>query len=282
MVSLQGKNIIVTGGSHGIGLAIATKLSELGAGIVICSRNKEMIEEVCVKNATAPQGFYGITADVSSAADCKRLVAFVVEKLGGVDVLINNAGTFGEVGPFDTIDIDNWSKTIATNFLGAVTCSRFVIPEMKKQGGGKIINFAGGGVGGKKPLANFSAYYSSKVAVVGFTETLAQEMEGYNIQVNCISPGAINTGITDYLIAQGPVKVGNEMYEQILKQKEGTNNNLELTIDLVKFLCSGESDHLTGRMLSAKWDSIDTLRSTPKGGDLFKLRRIDNDLFYGK
>jgi NAD(P)-dependent dehydrogenase (short-subunit alcohol dehydrogenase family) len=118
--------------------------------------------------------------------------------------------------------------------------------------------------------------------VVGFTETLAQEMEGYNIQVNCISPGAINTGITDYLIAQGPVKVGNEMYEQILKQKEGTNNNLELTIDLVKFLCSGESDHLTGRMLSAKWDSIDTLRSTPKGGDLFKLRRIDNDLFYGK
>src|SRR4030042_1916997 len=115
--------------------------------------------------------------------------------------------------------IEELKKTIEINLMGTVYCTRLALEQMKNQKHGKIINLAGAGVGGKKPLSRFSAYYTSKAAVAAFTEVVASEVANYNIQVNCISPGAINTYFTDYLIAQGPEKAG-PMYEQALKQKE--------------------------------------------------------------
>jgi NAD(P)-dependent dehydrogenase (short-subunit alcohol dehydrogenase family) len=178
--------------------------------------------------------------------------------------------------------VGDWEKTIATNLFGTIQCTREVLPHMKKAGKGKIINFAGAGIGSKKPLPNLSSYYTSKMAIAGFTETVASELMDDNIQINCIAPGAINTNITDYLLAQGKDKIGEAMYERTRKQKEEGGDSEEKIFEFISFLVSDASNHITGRLLSSKWDQIDALKKLEKEGDLYKLRRIDNDLFYGK
>ncbi len=279
MSNFSGKCVIVTGGSRGIGKAIAKEFFGLGAEVLICARDRKELEAAC--NEIDPKGkkFFGIKADVSKIADCEKVINFAVKKFGTIDILVNNAGTYGEIEEFEKTNLKNWTKTIAVNLFGTVYCTRAALPIMKKAGAGKIINFAGGGIGGKKPLPNFSAYYTSKMAIAGFTETVAAETAKWNIQINCISPGPVNTAITDYLVAQGPEKAGEEMYKQSLQQKKTGGSSAQLATDLIDFLCSADANHITGRLLSAKWDSIDTLKKMGKEGDMFKLRRIDNDLF---
>lgn len=282
MKDFSGKYVLVTGGSKGIGKVIAKDFFLHGATVLICARKQDEVDTTCKEIDPTGKRFFGVVANVSKVSDCRRLVNFALKKFGTVDVLINNAGIYGEIGDFSSVDVKKWTEAIEINLFGTVYCSRFVLPIMKKRGAGKIINFAGGGIGGKKPLPNFSAYYTSKIAVSGFTEEIAGETQKNNIQINCISPGAVNTGFTDYLIIQGPEKAGEDMYRQSIEQKKGSNNNLEYTTNLIRFLCSKEADHITGRLLSAKWDKIDILKKLEKNGDTFKLRRIDNELFYGK
>ena len=281
MNDFSGKYVIVTGGSKGIGKAIATNFFERGATVLICARKKEDVDAISREIDPTGKRFFGITADVSKISDCRWLINFALKKFGTIDILINNAGIYGEIGEFTRADLKKWTKTIETNVFGTVYCTRFVLPIMKKQKKGKIVNLAGGGIGGKKALPNFSAYYTSKIAVSGFTEPLATEIGVLGIQVNCISPGSVNTGITDYLIAQGQKKAGLQMYNDALKQKKEGESSTEQITSLVAFLCSPEADHISGRLLSAKWDRTDILKKLKKN-DLFKLRRIDNDFFYEK
>ncbi len=282
MRNFIGKNIIVTGGSNGIGKAIAKDFFDMGGTVLICSRKQTDVDSTCNEIDPTGKRFFGIVADVSKIVDCKNLIDFAIKKFGTVDILINNAGTYGEIGELSTVDLENWRKTIEINLFGTVQCTNLVLPIMEKAKKGKIINFAGGGIGGKNPLPNFSAYYTSKIAIAGFTETVASELKTKGVQINSISPGGVNTGITDYLIAQGREKAGKEIYNQALEQKnKGKSSTKEIT-DLVAFLCSPDADHISGRLISVKWDKIDALKSADLEGDLYKLRRIDNDLFYGK
>lgn len=282
MGDFTGKHIIVTGGSGGIGKAIAKDFFDRGATVLICARKKSSLNETCKEIDPIGKRFFGIVADVSKIKDCKKLVNFAIKKFKKIDVLINNAGTYGEIGELSIVNLENWRKTIETNLFGTVQCTRLVLPIMKKRKTGKIINFAGGGIGGKNPLPNFSAYYTSKIAIAGFTETVASELRNLGVNVNCISPGGVNTGITDYLISQGPKKAGEEIYKQALEQKKKGKSSMEDITNLVAFLSSSSSNHINGRLLSAKWDKIPVLKNLEKEGDLFKLRRIDKDLFYGK
>lgn len=276
--SLKGSVAIVTGGARGIGKEIAKNLFEQGVEVVICARNQREIDATCAEVDPSGKRFLGIQADVSNVQDCEKLIRFALDSFGRIDILINNAGIHGEVGEFENNDMERWKDAIAVNLFGTVHCTRLVIPVMKKQGAGKIINVAGGGVGGRNPLPNFSAYYTSKVAIVGFTETIAAEVAQWGIQVNCISPGASYTGITASVIARGPEKAGKEMYEQALEQKKTGGVSPKLAAELVNFLCSPEADHITGRLLSARWDKAETLRHAIDG-NMFKLRRIDDVLF---
>lgn len=282
MQDFTGKKIIVTGGSKGIGQAIAKSFFDKGASVLVCSRNGEDAAVMARSVDPAGQRFIGIQGDVSVIDDCEKIINFAAEKFGGIDILVNNAGIYGEIGSLETCDIHRWADAINVNLLGTVYCTKLVLPIMKKAGKGKIINFAGAGVGGKKPLPNFSPYYTSKVAVAGFTETIAAEIIDANIQINCIAPGAINTGITEALIASGPEKAGADAYRKALEQKEKGGDSVEKVQDVIDFLCSSESDNVTGRLVSAKWDSFEKLKGLPKDGDQLKLRRIDDDLFYGK
>jgi fengycin family lipopeptide synthetase B len=285
MTNIAGKKIVLTGGSEGIGRALGESLLKSGAQVVICSRNAKDIKKTCKELDPSGKLCFGMACDVSNEKKCKALVKFALKKMGTIDVLINNAGIIGEVGPIEESNMKKWQSTFEVNVLGVAQMSKYVLPIMKKKKFGKIINFAGGGVGGKKPMPRFGAYFSSKMAVVGLTETLASEVSLNGIKVNCVAPGAINTAITEETLARGISKIGEAAYNQIIEQKKKGGDALGSVIELVRFLCSDDSDHISGCLLSAKWDTIEKLKSDV-GENIYKLRRIDNELFqeksYGK
>lgn len=281
--SLKNKCVVITGGVRGIGFAIAKELADYGAKVVICSRTKSQLNKT-LEILNEKHGIcFGKICDVSKLSDCKKLINFALSKLGKVDVLVNNAGIYGPIGPFQNLDLKEFKKTIGINLLGMVNCSYLVIPLMEKAGGGKIINLCGAGVGGSKTMPRFAAYYTSKIAIAGFSEVLADELSRKNIQVNSISPGAVNTYLNDYLIKKGPNKSGNEYYKWALKQKRKGGTPPELAAMLVAYLSSEESNHITGRLLSAIWNPPNKLKRIRKFDDsLYKLRKIDQELFYEK
>lgn len=280
---LKGKTAIVTGGSRGIGFAIAKELSDQGVNVVICSRNQKELTRAVEKLSVKGNKVFGQTADVSQFNDCQKLIKFAISKTGRIDILINNAGVYGPIGLLETNDPKAWIDVLSINVLGAVYCSKLVIPHMKKQGGGKIINLAGAGVGGSKPLPRFSGYYTSKAAIAGLTENLASELQKENIQVNAIAPGGVASDLNLNLLKLNKSVVGEEMYQtaRLLKEQGGTPP--ELAAKLVAFLVSKRADHITGRLLSAKWDPIEELeKANALTQNLYRLRRIDNRAFFEK
>lgn len=280
---LKGKKAIIIGGTRGIGFAITEELIRQGADAIICSRTTSQLKSATDRLKNKGQKVYGITVNAAQYSQCKKLVNFALRKFGKIDILINNAGIYGPIGKLEENNFRHWHETIKINLLGMVYCSQLVIPIMKKQKSGKIINLCGGGVGSVKPPARFSAYFTSKMAVAGFTEVVASELDSFNIQVNCISPGGVNTFLTDYLIKQGPGKAGKEMYDTAVKQKLSGGIPPILTAQLVSFLCSEKSNHITGRLLSVKWNPVTSLeKNTDLSDNLYKLRRIDDYLFHEK
>mgnify|MGYP001561849035 CR=1 FL=1 len=282
--TLKGKTAIVTGGSRGIGFAITKELLDQGVtNVFICSRSKEQLE-IAVDRLKRGRGkVYSLIADVSKFKDCQKLINFAYSKTGRIDVLVNNAGIYGPVGLLETNDPEGWLEILKINILGTVHCSKLAIPYMKRKKGGKIINLSGAGVGGPKALPRFAGYYTSKAAIAAFTETLAQELESENIQVNAIAPGGVATDLNLNLLKLKKSQLGEDMYKmaKLLKQKGGTPP--ELSAKLVAFLASKESDHISGCILSAKWDSIELLKKVkPLNKNLYRLRRIDGKNFVEK
>jgi len=275
---LTGVNAIVTGGTKGIGFNIARSLLQNNASVIICSRSNQEID-TAVSQLMSSGHIYGIRADVSSISDCRRLVKFALKKVKTINVLINNAGIYGPIGLIEKLDLSMWLKTIKVNLMGTVNCSSLVTPLMKAQKQGKIINFCGAGVGSQNTMPRFTAYYTSKFAIAGFTQVLSDEVSPFGIQVNAVSPGGVNTGLTDYLISQGKENVGEIEYERAVNQKKNGGVSPKLITDLVTFLSGPDSNHLTGRILSAKWDPPTTL-SGEKSVNQYKLCRIDNQIFH--
>lgn len=280
---LKERTAVITGGSRGIGFAIAKELSSQRANIVVCSRTGKQLNDAVDALSGTDKKTFGIVVDVSNFSDCQKLVEFAHSQTGRIDILVNNAGVFGPVGLLETNDPNDWKDALAINVLGAVYCSKLAIPYMKKQGAGKIINLAGAGVGGPKPLPRFSAYYISKTAIVGFTENLAAELEVENIQVNAISPGAVASELTLGLLKLDKSLVGEEMHQTSRQLQEQGGTPPELAAKLVAFLVSNEADHITGRLLSAKWDTVEELQKEDTfTQNLYRLRRIDNRNFFEK
>jgi 3-oxoacyl-[acyl-carrier protein] reductase len=279
MKSLKSKTALVTGGARGIGKAITKQLLKDGASVLICSRKKEELENTCKELDPSGKKLFYFVADVSDFNQCKKLFVYAKKIFNKIDILVNNAGIYGPIGLLEENPAEEWLHTIQVNLLGTVHCTKLILPLMKRQDQGKIINVAGAGIGGSKPLSRASAYYTSKAGVAAFTEVIATEVIENNIQVNCISPGAINTFFVDYLLAQDPKKAG-PMYEEALNLKRTGGGSLQSVMALVSFLASDESNNVTGKILSAKWDKIETLKElTPKNKNKFVLRRIDEDLF---
>src|SRR6267143_830396 len=213
-VGLQGKVALVTGGGRGIGLAIAKALAADGAAVALAARTREQLEDAAAQLRRGGARCLAHATDVSVPEEIDALFARVRAELGPVQVLVNNAGVNGAIGELATCDLGEWRRAIEVNLLGTVFATRAAIPFMRQQGGGKIVNLAGGGIGGPSVATRVSAYVSSKAAVVQFTEAIARELAEHNIQVNAVSPGVVVTEMTAGVIAAGPQKAGRELYQR--------------------------------------------------------------------
>ncbi len=273
---LKGKVAIVTGGGRGIGRAIAVALADAGGAVVVAARTADEIEET----AGAIRGNGGtaltVTADVSQPAEVEALVSRAVANFGRVDILVNNSGMQGAIGPLVDNDPALWVQTMNVNLVGTFLCSRAVLPGMIQRRSGKIINLSGGGATAPRP--HFSAYAASKAAVVRLTECLAEEVREYNIQVNAIAPGAVNTRMLQQVLAAG-TQAGERAIAEAQRQTETGGTPAERAAALAVFLASADSNCLTGKLISAPhdgWESWDQKRiSELMSAPWFVLRRID-------
>lgn len=273
---LKNKIAIITGAGGGIGSTIAETFAKEGCSLILIDRIKSTLDRVSKELEKYNCESLLETCDVCSKREVDNAVDVAFKKFSKIDILVNTAGIQGPIGLFANNDINKWIETINVNLNGTVLFIKAVLPIMIKQGWGKIINFSGGGAFNPRP--NFSAYATSKAAVVRLTETLAEELKEYNIQVNAISPGAVNTRMLAEVLEAGPEVAGAEFYEKAKKQKEEGGDPPQLAADLILFLCSEKSYNLTGKIISAKWDNW---REWDKekikkimASDLYTLRRI--------
>lgn len=189
---------VVTGGSKGIGFAIARALRALGMDVVISARHENELAEA-VRSLGGAAHVHGVRSDVRSAADAKRLVADTVSRFGGIDVLVNNAGVGRFANVADMSD-DEWQQIIETNLSGVFHCCRAAIPELRRRGGGFIVNISS--LAGKNSFAGASAYCASKAGLNAFSEALMQEVRYDNIRVAYVMPGSVSTGFGDHSSSQ--------------------------------------------------------------------------------
>lgn len=192
MPDLEGKVALVTGGSKGIGRAIAGALAGAGADIVLCSRNAEEAKQAAhdIQNSADTRAL-GIRCDVREIADVRDLIDTTVNEFGGLDILVANAGV-GAFAPIDEIEPEDWAATIETNLSGVFYCCREAVPHLKKRDqGGWIITI--GSLAGRYAIAGGTAYNASKFGLVGFTEALMLDVRNHGIRVSCVMPGTVDT-----------------------------------------------------------------------------------------
>jgi NAD(P)-dependent dehydrogenase (short-subunit alcohol dehydrogenase family) len=276
-MKLKGTNALITGGSQGLGQAIARHFLEAGANVMLCARNEK--ELATTRDGLAQQfpsqKILARTCDVSNEKQVNDLVAFALANLGPINALVLNAGIYGPMGPTESVDLNEWRRAIDINLFGILLPCRALIPQFKKLGRGKIIVLSGGGA--TNPLPNISSYAASKAAAVRLMETLAEELKPHKVDVNAIAPGALATRLVDEVLAAGPDKVGKAFFEKNRQWKEKGATSLDLGAGLAVYLASAESDGITGKLLSAQWDPWKTLhthRDELAGSDIYCLRRI--------
>lgn len=262
-----------------MGRAIAELFLREGANVVICARDAALLDKACNElqaSASHPnQRILATPCDVSSEEQVKKLFSFTLDKLGSLDVLVNNAGVYGPMGPTETVSLEEWRRALDINLYGVLIPCRTAIPVLKKSGRGKIIILSGGGA--TNPLPNVSAYAASKAAVARLMETLAEELRPFHIDVNAIAPGALATRLVDEVLAAGPEKVGQVFYDKNKKWKAEGATPLHLGAGLAVYLASSQSDGITGKLISAQWDPWARLhehREELASSDIYCLRRI--------
>lgn len=275
---LQGRVAIVTGASRGFGEQIARRFAKAGANLVLTARSADKLDELCADlkaSQHAEQRVISIAGDAAREDDIERVVRGAMEAFGRIDILVNCAGTAGPRGALDETDWAEWRAAIELNLMGPTYFCRCVIPHMKRQGGGKIINISGGGA--TKAIQNMTSYGASKSAVVRVTETLALELAAYNISVNAVAPGLLATKLAEDVMEVGTAILGERYFKEVERQKNGELDAFEKPTALCVFLAGSASDGITGRLISAPWDPWPTLpahREELAASDIYTLRRI--------
>ena len=271
---LKDKAAIITGGSQGIGKAVARAFLAEGCGCLLVARTQSALDAAVQELSSIGPPVSAFAADVGAPDEVGAAVRRARSDLGAVDILVNCAGVYGPIGPSTEVDPNAWWGVLRVNLLGTFLCTRAVLPHMLRQGRGKVINLAGGGA--STPFPRFSAYAASKAAVVRLTETLAEELRGSGIDLNAIAPGAVNTRLLDQVLAAGEA-AGGEFLQHSQRQKAEGGTPPERAAELAVFLASSLSDGLSGRLISAVWD--DWPHMAPRipevmASELYTLRRV--------
>jgi 3-oxoacyl-[acyl-carrier protein] reductase len=240
MLTLEGKRAIVTGGSLGIGAAIARELARQGANVALNYRRhdaeaKQVVAEI---EAVGRKGL-AVQADVASFADAQRMVAQVVEAFGGLDILVNNAGVNRDSVIWKMTE-SQWDEVLNTNLKGYFNYIRAVVEIFRTQNAGKIVNVTSiNGLRGKFGQTNYSA---AKAGIIGLTKALARELGRSNVNVNAVAPGLIETD----MMRDAPPKVIEAALTEIVLGRLGKPEDVA---SVVAFLCSEAARHITGHVI---------------------------------
>jgi 3-oxoacyl-[acyl-carrier protein] reductase len=242
-LDLEGRRAIVTGGSKGLGLAIAQELVGEGAHVAICSRSED---EVRAAAAQLGGKVYAQRADVTDPEQIRDFVAHAAEALGGIDALVNNAGR-AHPGMFATLTDEDWIADLDVKLLSAVRCSREVLPHLRAAGGGRIVNI--GAIQGRAPDPNFFATSVIRAAGNSFTKTLALEVAKDNILVNGVNIGYVVTPQWDNIHQRRAPELEREAFFQKLAAADvplGRFGEPDEVSGIVTFLLSGRASYIPG------------------------------------
>ncbi|MGL6194339.1 MAG: SDR family NAD(P)-dependent oxidoreductase [Thermoguttaceae bacterium] len=245
------KIALITGAAGSIGEGIARQMVEEGAKVLITDLNQSKLDEIA--SALGPN-CKAVAGDVTKIDDVKKIVKATLDAYGGrIDMLVNVAGVTGKGGAVEDISEETWDFVYAVNCKGTFLFTKEVVPVMKKQGSGSIVNFSS--KSGKTGSALMSAYSSAKAAIIGFTQALAFELAKSNIRVNCVCPGITEaTGVWDNVSADY-VKNMNMPMDQIVKQFTakvplGRLAKVSDVVNLVCYLASDRADYMTGQAIN--------------------------------
>ncbi len=241
---LKDKVVIITGAGQGIGATFAHKVAEEGGRVVIAEINERKARAVAEKIATEGYEVSVHQTDVSREESTEALARHVVERYGGIDVLINNAAVFSTLTlkHIEEIPVEEWDHLMNVNLRGVFLCSKAVIPYMKTQKHGKIINISSATVFMGKPY--YIHYVTSKAGVIGFTRALARELGDWNINVNCITPGYTKTEVPRKTTT--PEQIEAIVNHQCIK-RFGVPDDL---VGMAILLASNESDFISGQTIN--------------------------------
>jgi meso-butanediol dehydrogenase / (S,S)-butanediol dehydrogenase / diacetyl reductase len=274
MYDLSGKVAVITGagGRHGIGRAIATRLAQEGADVVVTDIERSLeairpedrqagwqgLPSVVSEIEAMGRQALAVYSDVSDGSQVDDMVNRTLERFGRIDILVNNAGSRPgrDRVPVVELEEDAFDEVIRVNVRGTYLCSRAVARHMiSRGGGGKIIVISSGA--GKRGIARYAAYCASKFALIGFTQSLAQELAAHHINVNAICPGLVDTERVDYIAAALALEGQSAQEHRALMIRERNTRvplgRIAVGDDIAKtaaFLASSESDYLTGLSIS--------------------------------
>ena len=252
---------LVTGGGRGIGQGIAIGLVKAGMRVAVTARSADQLAETV---DLAGGGTIAIAADVADPAAVRAMVREVEQRLGPVDLLVNNAGTSGPYGPLWESDPETWWRCQEVNLRGPYLCCREVLPGMIARRSGRIVNVASGA--GIFAIPEMSAYVASKTALIRLSEQIALEAGPHGVKVFPIRPGVVRTA----MVEEGRKKVA--MIQKILD--DGLDVTPQVVANLVLFLASGRADALSGRLFSVNDDIEGMVRRAEEveSGELYLLR----------
>ena len=244
LFSLAGRVAIVTGASRGLGKEAAEGLAEAGANVVLAARREQWLEPTAREFESRGFGGFAHPCDIASEEQTQKLVAAALERYGRVDILVNNAGiTWG--APFEEMPVDAWRRVLETNIMGTQLMTRAVLPAMKQQGYGKVINIASvvGLVGIAKDILQASGYTASKGALIALTRELAVQYAAHGIRVNALAPGFFPTRLS-----AGVIEKSSERIRAITPL--GLLGEAGEMKGAVVFLAAPASDYITGQIIA--------------------------------
>lgn len=279
MVNLVGKTVLLTGASRGLGKNIAHEMGKMGANLILVARSEQKLHELCAelkdKSHEQEQFFIAFAADLARPNAVGEIISKIKKNNLMVDVLINNAAIQGPIGPSWQNNWQDWQKAIQVNLLVPIELCRACVPLMMQKKYGKIINLSGGGATEARP--NFSAYAVAKTGLVRFSENLAAEVAAFNIDVNCVAPGIMNSELLSEVLKAGPSVAGEKAYITALNAHEKSEFTVQRATALCIYLASSKSDKISGKLISAVWDPWENLHehlTDLEGSDIYTLRRI--------
>ena len=242
MTALAGQVAVVTGGGRGLGRAFAEALAAAGCAVAVVARSADELAATVAAIQRAGGRALAFAADVTDAAAIDAAFAAIGQALGPIDLLVNNAGVLGPLGPFMQSGVDDWWRAVEVNLRGQILCAHHVLPGMIARRRGRIVNIASGG--GATMLPYFSAYVTSKSALIRFAECLAAEVSQHGIAVFAMGPGTVRTAMSEYSLNSPEGRIWLPWFRDIFDS--GRDLPPERPAALLLALASGRADGLSG------------------------------------